>query len=208
MKFQDKVVIITGAAQGIGEACAKLFLKEGANVVVLDIKEDLLKTVYGNNEHALPLKCDVTSEEDWKNVVDKTMAKWGKIDVLVNNAALFIFKNLDEISLGASTQVGELVDGKVREYDIHPEDFGLRMYASRNFKVSSAEESKEIILDVLGGRASPASDIVALNAGAALYAAGIAPSIAEGLKQAQEALRNGSAKRKLDQFIAFTQQAV
>ena len=51
----------------------------------------------------------------------------------------------------------ELVDGKVREYDIHPEDFGLRMYASRNFKVSSAEESKEIILDVLGGRASPAS---------------------------------------------------
>ena len=115
--------------------------------------------------------------------------------------------NLDEISLGASTQGGELVDGKVREYDIHPEDFGLRMYASRNFKVSSAEESKEIILDVLGGRASPASDIVALNAGADLYAAGIAPSIAEGLKQAQEALRNGSAKRKLDQFIAFTQQA-
>ncbi len=114
--------------------------------------------------------------------------------------------NLDEISLGASTLVGELIDGHVREYDIHPEDFGLRMYSSRNFRVSGVEESKEIVLDVLSGRASPAADIVALNAGAALYAAGIVPSIAEGLKQSQEALRNGSAKNKLDQFVAFTQQ--
>ncbi len=116
--------------------------------------------------------------------------------------------NLDEISLGASTQVGELVDGQIREYDIHPEDFGLRMYASRNFKVSSAEESREIMLDVLGGRASPAADIVALNAGAALYIAGIVPSIAAGLKQAQNALRNGAAKRKLEQFVAFTRQTI
>ena len=114
--------------------------------------------------------------------------------------------NLDEISLGASTQVGELIDGTVREYDIHPEDFGLRMYASRNFKVSSAEESKEIILDVLDGRSSPASDIVALNAGAALYAAGLAPSTAEGLKRAQRALGDGTAKRKLNDLVSFTRQ--
>jgi len=116
--------------------------------------------------------------------------------------------NLDEVSLGASTQVGELVDGRVREYDILPEDFGLRMYESRNFRVSSAAESREIVLDVLGGRSSPASDLVALNAGAALYAAGVAPSIAEGLKKAQEALRDGSAKRKLDKFISFTRKVI
>lgn len=69
--------------------------------------------------------------------------------------------NLDEISLGASTLVGELSDGKVREYDIHPEDFGIRMYASRNFQVANAEESRRIVLDTLNNRPTPAADIIA-----------------------------------------------
>ena len=114
--------------------------------------------------------------------------------------------NLDEISLGAPTKVGELIDGKVREYDISPEDFGLKRCPSHHFKVSNAQESKAVILDVLAGRVSPAADIVALNAGAALYIAGIAPSISDGLKKAKEALQNGSAKRKLEQFTAVTRQ--
>ena len=113
--------------------------------------------------------------------------------------------NLDEVSLGASTLVGELSDGKVREYDIHPEDFGLRMYASRNFQVENAQESKKIVLDALTNKATPATDIIALNAGAALYAAGKATSIADGLAQAQAAIKSGAARTKLDQFVGFTQ---
>ena len=113
--------------------------------------------------------------------------------------------NLDEVSLGASTLVGELSDGKVREYDIHPEDFGLRMSASRNFQVENAQESKKIVLDALNNKATPATDIIALNAGAALYAAGKATSIADGLAQAQAAIKSGAARTKLDQFVGFTQ---
>ena len=113
--------------------------------------------------------------------------------------------NLDEVSLGASTLVGELSDGKVREYDIHPEDFGLRMYASRNFQVENAQESKKIVLDALNNKASPATDIIALNAGAALYAADKAASIADGLAQAQAAIKSGAARTKLDQFVGYTQ---
>ena len=113
--------------------------------------------------------------------------------------------NLDEVSLGASTLVGELSDGKVREYDIHPEDFGLRMYASRNFQVENAQESKKIVLDALNNKATPATDIIAVNAGAALYAAGNATSIADGLAQAQAAIKSGAARMKLDQFVGFTQ---
>lgn len=113
--------------------------------------------------------------------------------------------NLDEVSLGASTLVGELSDGKVREYDIHPEDFGIRMYASRNFQVANAEESKKIVLDTLNNKPTPAADIIALNAGAALYAAGKACSIADGLAQARAAIESGAARMKLDQFVGFTQ---
>lgn len=113
--------------------------------------------------------------------------------------------NLDEVSLGASTLVGELSDGKIREYDIHPEDFGLRMYASRNFKVNDAQESKKIVLDALNNKPTPATDIIALNAGAALYAAGKAFSIADGLAQAQGAIKSGAARMKLDQFVGYTQ---
>lgn len=113
--------------------------------------------------------------------------------------------NLDEISLGASTLVGELSDGKVREYDIHPEDFGIRMYASRNFQVANVEESRRIVLDTLNNKPTPAADIIALNAGAALYAAGKARSIADGLAQARAAIESGAARMKLDQFVGFTQ---
>lgn len=113
--------------------------------------------------------------------------------------------NMDEVSLGASTMVGELVDGQVREYEIHPEDFGLQMVASRNLKVSGATESKERILEALGNVSGPVRDIVILNAGTALYAAGKAASIAAGLEQARETIASGAAREKLNQFVLFTQ---
>jgi anthranilate phosphoribosyltransferase len=112
---------------------------------------------------------------------------------------------LDEISLEGPTLVGELKDGKVREYEIHPQDFGLNTAPSNSFKVANAEESKAIVLDVLNKIPGPASDIVCLNAGAVLYVAGVAPSIAEGIQMAKTAIASGAARQKLDQFVAATQ---
>lgn len=114
--------------------------------------------------------------------------------------------NMDEVSLGAPTMVGELVNGEIREYDIHPEDFGLQMVSNRNLRVSGADESKAKILEVMNNVEGAATDIVALNAGTALYGAGIAMSIADGVKLAQAAIASGAAKAKLEQFIAVTQQ--
>ena len=114
--------------------------------------------------------------------------------------------NMDEVSLGSATMVGELVNGEIREYDIHPEDFGLQMTSSRNLKVSGAAESRERILEALENKAGPARDIVILNSGTALYAAGVADSIADGVARAREAIASGKARAKLDQFAQFTQR--
>lgn len=113
--------------------------------------------------------------------------------------------NMDEVSLGASTMVGELVNDEIHEYDIHPEDFGLQMVASRNLKVNNVAESKEKILEALTNKTGPARDIVILNSGTALYAAGIASSIANGITMAQGVVASGAARSKLDQFVQFTQ---
>ena len=113
--------------------------------------------------------------------------------------------NMDEVSLGAATMVGELVDGEIREYDIHPEDFGLQMTSSRNLKVAGAAESIEKILEALDNQTGPARDIVMLNTGTALYAAGVATDIADGVKRAREAIASGAARAKLEQYAKFTQ---
>ncbi|MYM21040.1 anthranilate phosphoribosyltransferase [Duganella sp. FT135W] len=113
--------------------------------------------------------------------------------------------NMDEVSLGASTMVGELINGEIREYEIHPEDFGMPMIASRNLKVADANESKQRMMEALRGEAGPAYDIVSLNAGTALYAAGVASSIEDGLKRARETIQSGAALRKIDQFVEVTQ---
>lgn len=116
---------------------------------------------------------------------------------------------LDEVSLGATTMVAELINDQVREYRIHPEDFGLKMASVKALRVEDVEQSKAMLLRVLEGESGVASDIVAFNAGVALYAANVAPSIEAGLALAQNALQNGSALARLHQLIAFTQaQAV
>lgn len=114
--------------------------------------------------------------------------------------------NLDEVTLGAGTMVGELIDGEIREYEIHPEDFGLSMAATRNLKVASAAESKVKMLEALDNKPGPVRDIVALNAGTALYAAGVASSIADGLAKAKEALASGAARAKMEEFVKVTQE--
>ena len=112
---------------------------------------------------------------------------------------------MDEITLGAATLVGELRDGVVREYEIHPEDFGLRMAASRNLRVEDAAQSRTRVLEAIDGVDGLPREIVALNAGAALYAAGIAADIGDGLARAREVMASGAARAKLEQFVAATQ---
>lgn len=115
---------------------------------------------------------------------------------------------LDEISLGASTRVGELRGGNVHEYDIEPEEFGLAMASSRNLRVDDADESRSIVMAVLQGESGAAHDIVTFNAGAALYTAGVADSIGEGIQRAAQALDSGAALEKMRQFIDATQSLV
>src|SRR5512144_422401 len=113
---------------------------------------------------------------------------------------------MDEVSLGAATMVGELKDGDVREYEIHPEDFGLSMKSNRGLRVADAIESKAMILEALDDVDGTPREIVALNAGTALYAANVAESVKEGIDRAREAIASGAAKRKLDQFVEATKK--
>ena len=109
---------------------------------------------------------------------------------------------LDEVSLGASTLVGELKDGQVTEYEIHPEDFDLPMASGRTLRVETPEQSQQMLLSVLEDQPGPARDIVILNAGVALYAANVVDSIRAGVDRARAALASGAARKKLDQLVA------
>jgi len=113
---------------------------------------------------------------------------------------------IDEVSLGASTMVGEYRDGSIHEYEIHPEDFGFSMASHRALKVETPEQSQALMLRVLKNEPGPARDIVLLNAGVALYAADVTPSIAAGVALAREAVASGRALAKLQQFVARTRE--
>ena len=114
--------------------------------------------------------------------------------------------NMDEVSLGAATMVGELVNGEIREYEIHPEDFGLQMTSSRNLRVDSSAESVAKIYEALDNKTGAARDIVILNSGTALYASGVVDSIAKGVTKATESIASGAASAKLEEFAKFTPQ--
>ena len=126
---------------------------------------------------------------------ERAMVVWGR-------------DNMDEISLGAGTLVGELRDGKVREYEIHPEDFGIAMSASRNLRVDGPEQSIAMLRAVLDNEPGPALDVVALNAGAALYVAGVASDIGDGLARARAVIADGSARARLQQYVDTTRALV
>ena len=114
---------------------------------------------------------------------------------------------MDEVSLGAATLVGELKNGELTEYEIHPEDFGLPMSSHRALRVETPEESRAMLLGVLDNLPSAARDIVVFNAGVALYAANVSTDIAGGIELARQALASGAAKQRLRQFIDFSQAA-
>ena len=114
---------------------------------------------------------------------------------------------MDEVSLGAATMVGELRDGEISEYEIHPEDFGMVMASNRALKVATAAESKTMLLSVLDNEPGPARDIVILNAGAALYAANVAESILAGVGLARKAIDSGAARAKLAHLAEVSARA-
>ena len=141
---------------------------------------------------------------DLVGICVRVMQRLGAEHVLV----VYGRDSMDEVSLGASTLVGELKDGEIREYEIHPEDFGLTMMSSRNLKVADAAASKAMLLGVLDNTPGAAREIVALNAGTALYTANVVGSIGEGIVKAREVIASGAARAKLEAFVAATRKFV
>ena len=117
-------------------------------------------------------------------------------------------EGMDEISLSGPTLVGELKDGSINEYNIAPQDFGLKAAGNAAIRVESVEQSKAMVLSALNNDPGPARDIVALNAGASIYVAGLAPTLAAGVQKAQAVIASGAPRKKLDAFVGFTQSHV
>jgi anthranilate phosphoribosyltransferase len=139
---------------------------------------------------------------DLVGIMVRVMERLGARHVLV----VWGKDGMDEISLGAATLVGELKDGQIHEYEIHPEDFGLSMVSNRGLKVADAQESKAMLLAALENQPGTAREIVALNAGAALYTANLAATIGEGIVKAKEVIASGAARKKVDEFVSFTRR--
>lgn len=118
------------------------------------------------------------------------------------------FDGLDEITITGKTLIGELKQGERIEYTIQPEDFGMRSAPIETIRVSDLTQAKEMLLSVLDNQPGPARDIVSLNAGAAIYIAGIAPSLSQGITVAQETLASGAAKAKLQALVNYSRREV
>ena len=138
---------------------------------------------------------------DLVGILVRVMERLGAKHVLV----VYGKDGMDEISLGATTMVGELKEGVVREYEIHPDDFALQMSSNRSLRVANAQESKDMVYAALANEDGTAREIVILNAGTALYAANVADSIQSGISLAREAITSGAARAKLEEFVRVTQ---
>jgi anthranilate phosphoribosyltransferase len=119
---------------------------------------------------------------------------------------VYAVEGMDEISISGQTMVGELKDGRINEYAIHPEELGLPVHDPRALRAANVEESRALVLAALENKPGAARDIVALNAGAAIYVAGRAGTLQDGVEAAFETIKSGAARAKLDEFARFTQQ--
>ncbi len=134
------------------------------------------------------------------SVLTRVLQRLGSRHVMVVHG----YDGLDEITITGETRVGELKQGEIYEYTIRPEDFGIASAPIETIKVSDLTHAKEMLLSVLDNQAGPARDIVLLNAGAAIYVAGITTSLVEGIEKARDALATGAAMRKMNELIAFS----
>ena len=138
---------------------------------------------------------------DWLEPLAETLKQLGSEHVLVVHSQ----DGMDEISISAKTNVAELKNGKIEQYEISPEDFGIKTQDIAQLAVNDVNESLNMMQSVLGNTDGAARDIVCLNAGAAIYAAGIADSINDGINKAIEVIASGAAKEKLEQLIKHSQ---
>ena len=138
--------------------------------------------------------------KDWVEPLAQVLKQLGSEHVLVVHAD----DGLDEISISSATQVAELKDGQISTYTIQPEDFGMQRADLAALKAEDAKDSLRIIKSVLANESGPAKDIVCLNAGAAIYAAGLTDSLADGVARAAEVIASGAAAAKLEQLVAAT----
>ena len=132
----------------------------------------------------------------------EVLGKLGSEHVMVVHSG----DGLDEISIAAKTHVAELKDGEVREYDIEPGDFGLNVASLEPLRVENSEQSLALVEQALDGSMESASDMVAMNAGAAVYVSGCALSLKQGVEMARDAIGGGLASEKMKEFVNFTQQ--
>jgi anthranilate phosphoribosyltransferase len=128
------------------------------------------------------------------------------MNVLGNRHVLVVHSHdgMDEISIAAPTSVAELKDGKIEQYEVTPEQFGLERGSNTEITVNSIEDSYAIMQSVLDNQSGPARDIVLLNAGAAIYASNLTPGLDEGIKLAGDSLAGGKAKQKLEELISVS----
>ena len=137
---------------------------------------------------------------DLVGIQTRVLQRLGSRHVMV----VYGLEGLDEISISGETMVGELKDGEVREYNVHPRQFGMEATDIRAIQVSDAQQSAELLRAALEGKPGPARDIVALNAGAAIYVSGLAPSLEEGVEKASSIMAGAGARRKLEELVRFT----
>lgn len=140
--------------------------------------------------------------KEWVEPLAQVLKNLGSNHVLVVHAE----DGLDEISVGSETHIAELKDGEVKTYTIKPEDFGMKSVGLEAVRAKDSADSLAIIKSIMDNNEGPAKDIVSLNAGAAIYVAGLATTLAEGVARAQEAIASGAVKNKLDELIKLSNQ--
>lgn len=137
---------------------------------------------------------------DLVGIQARVLQRLGSRRVMIVHGA----EGLDEISISGPTMVAELRDGNITEYTIAPQDVGLGVHDAAAIRVEGVEQSKSLLLTALGNEAGAARDVVAFNAGASIYVAGLAPTLSAGVEKALTAIASGAARRKLDVFVEFT----
>jgi anthranilate phosphoribosyltransferase len=140
--------------------------------------------------------------DHWLESLAQVLRQLGSNHVMVVHSE----DGLDEISIGGATNVAELKGGEITSYQISPEDFGLQSGSLESLKVGNAEQSLAMIKSVFANEAGPARDIIQLNAGAAIYVAGLSDTLAEGVAKAAEVIASGAAAQKLDDLIRVSRQ--
>lgn len=137
---------------------------------------------------------------DLVGILARVLKELGSRNVMVVHGR----DGLDELSISGDTFIGELRDGEVKEYTVHPSDFGLAVHALDTLRVADVQASRDMLLAALDGTLPPARDIVLLNAGASLYVSGVADSLRDGVDRAREAIESGAARQRLDKLVELS----